>query len=368
MLGTPVLGLIVVLWLFVLAPIALRSRKPIRHTNEAFEETRVIHEGGTEITAQRRRPRLSSEQVHYTEVEDTDYELVDSEDILIDEPASSATPFSKLGQAFSKFTKPEREHVVDGSVVAELPQPAETESEEETDPAVGNAVALSVSDDYYDDGPDTYDYDDAYTNPAEFLHDDADYGEPVVASAGPEDGESEDADWIDEAEESEDAELSDEDLAFAARRRGRGGYDPEADAQASTNRFQRRQRTLMVLGALLVVTLIIGAVQGGMAWIAPGVVAALSVFYLYALRQQVRAENELRARRIRHMRRARLGVRSAEDEELGMPARLRRPGAVVLELDDASPDFEYLPETTANFDEVEFDEQVPEYPVPRRVS
>jgi len=41
--------------------------------------------------------------------------------------------------------------------------------------------------------------------------------------------------------------------------------------------------------------------------------------------------------------RSRLGVESRSDEELRLiPARLRRPGAVVLEVDDEDPVFEHL--------------------------
>jgi hypothetical protein len=43
------------------------------------------------------------------------------------------------------------------------------------------------------------------------------------------------------------------------------------------------------------------------------------------------------------MRRARAGVRSTDDSELGVPDRLLRPGAVALEIDDEAPEFAALP-------------------------
>ena len=55
------------------------------------------------------------------------------------------------------------------------------------------------------------------------------------------------------------------------------------------------------------------------------------------LRRQAVEERELRHRRLARMRRARLGVRNAEDDELGVPDRLMRPGAVILETDDNDP-------------------------------
>ena len=43
------------------------------------------------------------------------------------------------------------------------------------------------------------------------------------------------------------------------------------------------------------------------------------------------------------MARARLGVENTEDREFDLvPSRLRRPGAVVLEIDDEDPIFEHL--------------------------
>ena len=48
-------------------------------------------------------------------------------------------------------------------------------------------------------------------------------------------------------------------------------------------------------------------------------------------------------RRMQRMTRARLGVENAHDREYDVvPSRLRRPGAVVLEIDDEDPIFEDL--------------------------
>ncbi|MDO4910596.1 MAG: hypothetical protein Q3972_02495 [Corynebacterium sp.] len=158
-------------------------------------------------------------------------------------------------------------------------------------------------------------------------------------------------------------ELTAEDIAFAERRRGRGGYDPKADAAQRVTRYQRRVRTLMGLGIALILTLVLGFMYGGALW-SPAVIAgALTVLYLWALRRNVKLEEELRRRRIQQMRRARLGVRSSQDEKLGIPDRLRRPGAVVVEAADESPDFDLLPLTHADFqteepDVVELDENL----------
>lgn len=313
MSGGLVIGLIVAVWLFVLAPLVLRSQKPISHAGDAFEDTRVVYEGGSGDIAQRRRPRLPrQEQPEEEIVEETEQE---PEIVFEDEPKVSV-------------------NTVDHS------------EPEEPDYEPVQLIEL---------GDEPYGYDEAYTSPADYLHPAADEDEPI--------------DEFDEteayAQEEQELELTDEDREFAERRRGRGGYDPVADAANRSTRYQRRQRTLMILIAALVITLIIGAIVGGLAWIAPSSAAGLLCIYLFVLRQQVRAENELRDRRIRQLRRARLGVRNTHDEELGIPARLRRPGAVVLEVDDDSPDFEYLEQVNAA-DYYTDDDY--EYPTPRRVS
>lgn len=351
MSGTLPIVLIVVVWLFVLAPIALRGRKPIRHTNEAFEETRVIHSGGEELPTQRRRPRLTPADVHASE-QDEDLEYVEPDDVLIESDDEAPRLSDRIGQTFSRFSmarKVGRDEVVEGTVVPELPEVEKSEAVDELESDV-------EYDEYSEYEDDTYPYDDAYYSPADYLHADADYEE-----AEPYEGAM-DSDVEDSYEEDE---LSAADLEFAARRRGRGGYDPEADAEATAQRYQRRRRTLLALVAIAVVSLVVAGFVGGAAWIAPVVAVAVIALYLFALRRQVQQEQALRARRIKHMRRARLGVRSAESEELGLPARLRRPGAVVLELDDDSADFAELPVATATF-EHELDETM--NPEPRRVS
>lgn len=173
------------------------------------------------------------------------------------------------------------------------------------------------------------------------------------------------AEYDDEFEDSyvapgSDNELSEEELEFAQARVGRGGWDPEADAANKATRYQRRQRTLFGLALVVVLTVALGIVFGGWLWWTAAVAGGLTIAYLVALRTQVRQEQQLRARRIAQLRRARLGVRSAEDEELAIPRSLRRPGAVIVEIDDSSPDWDHLPEV---YEEVE---EAPQRPSQRR--
>lgn len=303
MSGFLVIGLIVVVWLVVLAPLVLRTQKPISKAGEAFDDTRVILEGGSNVPA-RRRPRLTqdtaSEEVDTAE-DDEDYEIVDSPSIF-------------------KHRKEEPE---------EVEEPVEE--------------VIEMLDEEWDD-----DLDDAYTSPLDHMH-------PAARARALEEYQSEEKLEEDLQDTDVSAELTQEDVEFAERRRGRGYYDPQADRVFAQSQYARRQRTLLGLSAVVVISVILDFVVGGWLWALPVVSLAMTALYLTALRSQVRAENELRARRIRRLRRSRMGVRHSED----LPSRLRRPGAVVLELDDESPDFENLP-TLLQVEE--------EYPAPRSIN
>ena len=79
------------------------------------------------------------------------------------------------------------------------------------------------------------------------------------------------------------------------------------------------------------------------AWWVCGSATALTLLYLVYLRRQTRIEERVRRRRMQRMARARLGVENTYDREYDVvPSRLRRPGAVVLEIDDEDPIFEHL--------------------------
>ncbi len=172
-----------------------------------------------------------------------------------------------------------------------------------------------------------------------------DDAEPAAAAAEDAPRRGETADDAESPAEDDDSseELTEEEIAFARRRSGRGGWDPETDAQESSSRYQRRARALLVLGGVVVVAVVAAALLGGWWWALPVAAGALLAAYLVALRGQVRQEQALRRRRIRQLRRARLGVRHRDDERLGIPERMRRPGAVIVDWEDSSPDFDLLP-------------------------
>lgn len=145
--------------------------------------------------------------------------------------------------------------------------------------------------------------------------------------------------------DTEDAEHVDEyfEDEFVPRRRGRGGFDPEADAIARAARYAFRQRAVLGSAFVILMSAALGFLATPIFWWVFAVTLAGLSGYLFYLRRQVRIEEDIRHRRMQRLQRSRLGVESATDPELALtPERLRRPGAVVLEVDDEDPAFDHL--------------------------
>ncbi|MGV0351462.1 divisome protein SepX/GlpR [Corynebacterium guaraldiae] len=378
MTAVPII-LVIVLWLFILAPWLLRSQRPMSHTGEAFEETRVLFEGDSGSVPGRRKPRLGKEDIRPraqagtgAAANEAEYELVEAEGVSEDSQSSRAET------ATSDEAASDVAETIDGEVVeedaveedfeleAEPAHDAEAEQEAERDAKDVEADAAEVftAPANAEVAEDAYDFDDAYTSPVDLMYPgaiDAVEEAPTTPNAEDSDGaddapdaeestagESESADAAklnskDSEAGGSDTELSEDELAFAQRRLGRGGWDPVKEKEASATRYQRRQRTLIGLAVAVVVTVCLGIVVGGWTWWLAAIAGVMTTVYLVALRAQVRRERELLRRRIYHLRRARLGVRNAENPAESLPPKLRRPGALILEIDDESPDFDYLP-------------------------
>lgn len=187
-----------------------------------------------------------------------------------------------------------------------------------------------------------------------------DSGIRLAMRSGPAAGHPSDPHWTPEQrtefeEDPVDDEHAHTDLAEAdqppTHRSGRGGFDPHADAMARRARAAFRQRVTVILLVVAGVTLV-GALVGFSALWWPQLLVDLAlVGYLAYLRRQTRIEEDVRERRLARMGRARLGVDSVDDEHDehygAVPKRLRRPGAVVLEIDDEDPAFDELDTPTA---------------------
>ena len=141
----------------------------------------------------------------------------------------------------------------------------------------------------------------------------------------------------------EDGRESEATRDYVPNRRGRGGFDPEADAIARAARYSFRQRAVLALVFAAITSAALAVIVTATLWWVCGLAVVGLACYLYYLRRQVQIEQEIRRRRLTRMGRSRLGVESRTDEELKLvPQRLRRPGAVVLEIDDEDPEFDHL--------------------------
>ena len=429
MSATLVIGLIVVMWLFVLAPLLLRSQRPMSRTNDSFEQTRVVFEGGRDAPPQRARLARARRGVETILLDDyvDDYDdiydaakvkaagerdVIDNADdvVLEDYEEGLARPnfgfftglSSKLGWGsrraeqveasvdeadveqkeaddldtdFASVDEPlelEEQADVDADAQVEAYSDADAEACEDGDvvePEIFDERDLDLRDDseamadtIVIEAQDIYEMDDSFVGPADILDRRAeldDFEADAQAAAAQETGADAAAEYdavdsdayaADEVYDDELTHLDPEDLEFAARRRGRGGFDPERDAQIRQSHYQRRQRTVMGLVAFIAVATIAAVVAGGWMWVAPAVGVVVLFSYMSGLRRQVKVEDQLRARRIAHMKRARSGVRTVSDEQYGVPAHLRRRGGVVLQIDDDSPDFVDLEVVDYTFD------------------
>ncbi|MDN6814883.1 MAG: hypothetical protein L0L92_11090 [Corynebacterium variabile] len=389
--------LIGVVWLLIITTLFVRRHSPVRRTSKALSETRVVHEGGTGIERSRRRP-LPAESLYHADP-DADLELVEAEpeQVVIDDTRDDA---DDIPDAAPPLSVPPVPSVIEGDVVeyrtlddvdtgefapvaagdADLPvdgdagddeifvEPTVTDAETTEDAemdsdAESDTVAEDERDDEVAEVADLAEVAEIVPDePARrFTVVDEAYirGGDIDVSVGTDDELLVVKDTAEEPDEDaaySDDEITEDDIDYLASHQGRGIYNPVASRQLAEQRQARRRRVLLVLVAVTVLSLIGAVALSGALWIVTLAGAALTGMYLYSLRKQTLAERELQRRRLARMRRARLGVRNTDDRGLGVPDRLRRPGAVVVESDDDDPEFaalEYADVTFAGYDDVQ---------------
>jgi len=393
--------LIGVVWLLIITTLFVRRHSPVRRTSKALSETRVVHEGGTGIERSRRRP-LPAESLYHADP-DADLELVEAEpeQVVIDDtrdhtrddaddipdaaPPLSVSPVPSVIEGdvveyrtlddvdtgeFAPVAAGDDDLPVDGDAgddeifVEPTVTDAETAEDAEMDSgAESDTVAEDERDDEVAEVADLAEVAEIVPDePARrFTVVDEAYirGGDIDVSVGTDDELLVVKDTAEEPDEDaaySDDEITEDDIDYLASHQGRGIYNPVASRQLAEQRQARRRRVLLVLVAVTVLSLIGAVALSGALWIVTLAGAALTGMYLYSLRKQTLAERELQRRRLARMRRARLGVRNTDDRELGVPDRLRRPGAVVVESDDDDPEFaalEYADVTFAGYDDVQ---------------
>jgi hypothetical protein len=304
---------LVVLWLFVLVPMLVSKRDAVRRTSDVALATRVLNGGANSRLIKRSGPaaghRSDPNWTPPEESADSELDLPEAEDEEHDtEELRAARP------VVMKLATPERTEpdYLDVDVV-------------EDSQALPAGVAEVVE---------------------EADEEDEDSDTDVVAQAGS-DEEDEGFEYVEdssglepEADADDDEEMPAPIPRNASRRRR---FDAKTAAAVSARKYQFRKRMLMAMAVVLVGSATAAFKVSPSAWWVCGTATAVTLLYLGYLRRQTRIEEKVRRRRMQRMARARMGVENAYDRDYDVvPSRLRRPGAVVLEIDDEDPIFEHL--------------------------
>lgn len=297
---------LVVLWLFVLVPMLISKRDAVRRTSDVALATRVLNSGGA------RRLRRRPADGHRS---DPDWQPAEDVDDLDDEETA---PRAVLMPSLKEAVVGEEPDYLDVDVVEEdsgaLPVGCSAVADEpESEPV----------------GPD----EDVDADRA-----DEEDEEPVASD---DDGTAGEYEYVEDTSGLESGDEPPTTLSPGAYRRRM--YESKTAAAISARKYKARKRTVSVMALVLVVSAVTAVTvwpQGKWLCATAGVITLL---YLVYLRRQTRIEERLRRRRMQRMARSRLGVANstARDFEVA-PSRLRRPGAVVLEIDDEDPIFEHL--------------------------
>ncbi|NNH70141.1 hypothetical protein HLB23_09760 [Nocardia uniformis] len=358
---------LVVLWLFVLFPMLAGRHPRVRQTTDAALATRVLHRGDTERRLDKRPAGghetdpdyVPTRRVEHPHTDDAEDRMTKSDD----ETAKDDDDFSDSVAATADLaddTDPtdDADLVDDGDRVDDTGQVRDADTVDESDVVNTDGSGSDQPSDTSLDAEfeDEFDSDTRESGVAGEL--DGDFTDaasprasaPVMARIPA----TRTPDPCDEDEsEYESEELDEDDPDFVPSRRGRGGYDPEADAIARAARYRFRQRAVLGLACSVVIFGAGGLLVSSNMWWLGGLSALVLGGYLAYLRKQVRIEEDIRRRRATRLARSRR--RGDVDDEEESPRRvaeqprldqestrtqLRR--ATLLEPDDEDPMFEQL--------------------------
>ncbi len=306
---------LVVLWLFVLVPMLISKRDAVRRTSDVALATRVLNRSRSARLLRRRGGPAAGHR------SDPDWQPSD-DDLDDDTEHESAERSVVVAEAD-----------VD-DIVAE-PDYLDVDVVDEDSGAL--PVGASASEEVEEPDPGEEDQADELTLEFEADADETEADEPEP------DGIEEEYEYVADSsglESPSETELQLADSLSAARRRR---HESKTAAAVSARKYKFRKRMLTFLSVAVVAAAAAAFTVAPAAWWACGAIGAVTVLYLAYLRRQTRIEERLRRRRAQRIARSRLGVENTDDREFDVvPSRLRRPGSVVLEIDDEDPIFEHL--------------------------
>ncbi|MFE3191873.1 gephyrin-like molybdotransferase receptor GlpR [Nocardia sp. NPDC059240] len=318
---------LVVLWVFVLFPMLANRHPRIRQHTDAALSTRVLHRGGAERSARKGPATGHDTDPDYVPVrrklqhpsEDPEDRMTRSDDSVAasDEKEVDTEGSSSVAQATTVAAQVTTEAAAPEADSAETA--AEPEESDESESGTGEPEPVAAEAAVEEPDPEPR----------------APQRTRIPALRAP-----------DPAPEPErESDSDDED--FVPSRRGRGGFDAEADAAARAARYTFRQRAVLGLVLSTLILAAAGFAIASLLWSLSALSVVALVGYLGYLRRQVRIEADIRRRR------AARSVRKRTDLEDEAPARDRpRPDreetrtqlrrAVLVEPDDEDPLFEHL--------------------------
>jgi uncharacterized membrane protein len=317
---------LVVLWLFVLVPMLISKRESVRRTSDVALATRVLNTGRAARLLRRGRPAAGHrsdpdwQPAEDHPVDDVNEEVREetTERAVVRAAAVQAEADSEPDYLDVDVVEDSGALPVGESATAAMEEPEEVEQPEtETD---------ELPLDYGEPPAEAMEADEADEPQAEHEPDGTDDEYEYVADSSG-------------LEAPSDTDLHVAETISAARRR-------RAESRAATidaRKYKFRKRMLTLLMLATVISAAAAFTLDPVAWWVCGSIGAVTLLYLAYLRRQTRIEERLRRRRAQRIARSRLGVENTDDREFDVvPSRLRRPGSVVLEIDDEDPIFEHL--------------------------
>lgn len=325
---------LVVLWLFVLVPMLVSKRDAVRRTSDVALATRVLNSGQSARLLRRSGPAAGhhSDPQWRPSVDELDDEPLDAE------PHGAVVPAA----APQRATEPD---YLDVDIVEEdsgaLPVGSAADEPLEGILPTAHGAPEFDAEPENEDEDELEDGDEPEDEADDVSHD---FAKDPDGAEFAEDGTEDEYEYVPDSsgiEAAPDAVPAGD--ALGAARRGR--YQSKTAEAVSARKYRFRKRMVTSMAVALLASAVLAYLVGPWAWWLCGAVGTVTVLYLGYLRRQTRIEEQVRRRRAQRVRRSRLGVENTVDPELDVvPARLRRPGAAVLEIDDEDPIFEHLDE------------------------